>query len=342
MQPTPQHILIVRLSAIGDVVMCSGMINALRARYPQAKISWLAEAIPAQMIAKHPHLNQVFYWSKQAWLVDLKALRWIKLYRQMREFRQQMQTANIDLVVDVQGLFKSGLVSWLSGAARRVGFRSKEGANVFHTEVIDKTLNEQMSSEYIGMAEYLGAQASDFRLQVGLDASDQQAVSDLLTSRQLDQTFIAVAPFTTRPQKHWVDSHWQQLLEQLASHYPVLILGAPHDRAYASRLQGQLSNVYNLCGDLSLTAVSALIGRAKLFVGVDTGLTHVAVAADVPTFALFGSTRPYTTTANPTAKVLYKAMPCAPCKRKPSCAGRFDCMQALTPEMVWQHLSAWL
>jgi heptosyltransferase-1 len=90
----------------------------------------------------------------------------------------------------------------------------------------------------------------------------------------------------------------------------------------------------SLAGRTSLVQCAAIIDKAELLVGVDTGLTHLGIAMRTPTLALFGSTRPYLDTGFARAKVLYAALPCSPCKRRPTCDGRFDCMRQHTVDNI--------
>ena len=160
----------------------------------------------------------------------------------------------------------------------------------------------------------------------------------------LTEPFIAIAPFTTRPQKHWPSEHWQNLIHKVRkhSHLPIAILGGPGDVAKAEALTFECNGVISLAGKISLEESVSVLSLCDAFVGVDTGLTHLATSYKKPTVAIFGSTRPYTITDNAYTHVLFKDMPCAPCKRKPTCNGRFDCMALVTPEQVFNQLKSYI
>ena len=97
--------------------------------------------------------------------------------------------------------------------------------------------------------------------------------------------------------------------------------------------------VINLVGQTTLTECAALIDGARALVGVDTGLTHLGLAMNTPTLALFGSTSPYLDTTRTGSRVLYEPRACSPCHRRPTCAGRFDCMRVHTAESVLDALA---
>ena len=204
-------------------------------------------------------------------------------------------------------------------------------------EVINNTESDMISSEYREMASYLGASEHDFKLQVISGQRDQQLTENLLNDITSSRTFIVLCPFTTRPQKHWIDSHWKTLSELLIKEYnlPCLVLGGKEDATKAEEIFGNVNQVHVLAGKTNLLQTSHVIAKCSLLIGVDTGITHMGTAHEVPTIALFGSTRPYTKTSSFNTHIIYDNMPCAPCRRRPTCNGHYDCMQAITPERVF-------
>jgi len=145
-----------------------------------------------------------------------------------------------------------------------------------------------------------------------------------------------LAPFTTRPQKHWFEERWADLGKRLLGFglQPV-VLGGPSDKAAAARLCSQEPGLLNLVGHLKLDESAALVADAKLLIGVDTGLTHMGSALHVPTLALFGSTAPYLQGPTANTHVMYDALRCSPCHRHPTCDGAFTCMKQLTTQRVF-------
>ena len=344
---SPENILIIRLSAIGDVVMASGLLPSLRALYPNAKISWLTEPATASLLKGHPLLDQIIVWDKQAWKKRWKNGEKLGVLNDVLALRKQLKHAKFDLVLDAQGLLKSGIWAWMTGAKRRIGLGSKEGSQHLMTEVTPRDDSAIISSEYRGLVKYLGAD-DDFVAQHYHMALDQFADEDPLAkfkaeklpsenTASLDE-YIVLCPYTTRPQKHWFDHHWIKLAELLESKYqlPCLVLGGPPDKAQADKLVAQMPNAFNLAGETSLMASNQVISKAKMLVGVDTGITHMGIMHNVPTVTIFGSTCPYSEAPN--TKVLYLNKSCSPCRRRPTCGGKFDCLLEITPEMVVQAL----
>jgi heptosyltransferase-1 len=324
----PKRVLIIRLSAIGDVVFASPLVAACRKRYPSTEIDWLAEGVVRPLLTELPGLTQVVLWPRQEWQDLWREKRIFALLRAVMAFRQKLRERNYDLVIDAQGLVKSAFLSWLTGSPQRIGFKSKEPNGVFLTQRFDKSITPRISSEYLALADTLGWDTSNFEMVLGLSELDNKRSIDIAPQ----EAYVVIAPFTTRPQKHWTHAHWRALIEQLVdAGHRVACLGGPADREEATALLEGLT-VMNWVGAYPLGVSAGLVKQSSGVIGVDTGLTHMGIAAGVPTVALFGSTCPYLETGRDNVRVIYHGLECAPCRRSPTCGGRFDCMVGITAE----------
>lgn len=329
----PQRILLIRLSAFGDVVIATGLLQALKRAHPQAEIDWLVQPEFAELLRTQPAIAQVHAWERKRWGQLFRGFRWLALLQAVLGFRRQLRARDYDWVIDAQGLAKSRLLAWLAGGRQRLGYRSKEPLEgVLHTVVTrhPEASHERrvIGNEHLPMASALGAAPLHGPQLLPVVSSPPPAA------------LVLLAPFTTRPQKHWPESHWRQLInELLALGLPLGLLGGPADREAAASLLAGLpeDSVTNLVGQTSFVAAGSWIARCQALIGVDTGLTHMAVALGRPTVALFGSTLPYrqgpTSPAAP-LKVIWLGLTCSPCGRKPSCGGRWDCLQMISPRAV--------
>lgn len=346
----PPRILVVRLSALGDVIMASGLLPALRAAHPGAEITWLVEPAAAPLLAGHPRLDHLIVWPRAEWRRLWRERRYLAWLRAVLALRRRLRDGRFDLALDSQGLLKSAVWSWLSGAPRRVSLIGWEGSHHLATERLvpeDRGPRRHFGAEYRALAEHLGAPAGAFQPDLvpgpTAHAAAQAALAQARAAAGLDaHTPLAVlCPWTTRPQKHWLEDQWLALARQAqARGLQPLILGGPADAAASDALAARLPGLLHLAGKLPLDASLAVIASARLLVGVDTGLTHAGTALKVPTVALFGSTGPYLDAGLPTTRVLYSGRSCSPCHRRPSCDGRFDCMRDHTAESVWAAAEA--
>ncbi|MEW6166349.1 MAG: glycosyltransferase family 9 protein [Pseudomonadota bacterium] len=330
-----QRILIVRLSALGDLVFCTSLLEGLRRAWPDAAIDWLAQTGFAGLLRDDPRIARVIATPRPA--LSSPAALW--------RLRKALRGRRYDLVIDAQGLAKSRLLAWLAGGERRVGFCSKEPLGWLLHEQIDKGGDiADIASEYRYLAERLtGTPAGPPQLPVTPAATER--VQAAMQAAAVEPGFIALCPFTTRAQKHWPDAYWPELARLLAEAGlgRCAVLGGPADRAPADALVAQMPpGSLSLAGATALPDLPAWLAQAALVIGVDTGLTHIGIAAGTPTIALFGSTCPYTRGADSPLTVLYDALPCAPCKRHPTCAGAYTCMRQLTPQRVAQAARALL
>jgi len=325
----PRRILIIRLSAIGDVVMASPLISILRRSYPGAHLAWLVEPTAAGLLRGHPDLDEVIVWPREEWRALWRARRYSAWWRALRSFTTELRRRRFDLVLDTQGLLKSALWARLSGAPERIGLGSREGSALLMTQVVACPRDDaRIGSEYRHLADALGLASGNFDMSIALSDADE-----LYAGARTAETgpYAVFCPFTTRPQKHWFEERWPELAEAVHTRLALtpVLLGGPADRDAAARLQRASPRLHSQVGRATLTQSAALIKHAACVAGVDTGLTHMGIAFGVPTVALFGSTRPYLDTTRANARVLYHRLDCSPCRRHPTCSGAYTCMRLI-------------
>ncbi|WP_295389972.1 glycosyltransferase family 9 protein [uncultured Thiodictyon sp.] len=335
------RILLVRLSAIGDVVFASPLVAALRRACPQAHIAWLVQPECRALLDQHPDLDEVIVCPMTHWRRLWQQRHFGELIRGLRALRGVLHEQRFDVAIDLQGLAKSGILTRLSGAPARIGLGSREGSAWLMTRTVPRGGDpRRIGSEYLYLAQQLGLPTERFEMVVHYDGVAARTADETLVREGLTSGYAVLCPFTTRPQKHWFEERWADLAIRLRRDLgltPVL-LGGPGDREAADRIGDSAAAVadatrrplVNLVGQTSLTEAAALIDRAALLVAVDTGLGHMGIAAGTPSLLLFGSTCPYVETTRVNARVLYHRLPCSPCRRRPTCRGSFGCMRELT------------
>ncbi|MGQ9832064.1 MAG: lipopolysaccharide heptosyltransferase II [Thermochromatium sp.] len=334
-----KSILVVRLSAIGDIVFATPLVTALRRRWPQAHIAWLVQSECAPLLDRHPDLDAVIVCPLRHWQRLWRERRYRELWAGIRTLRANLREQDFDLALDLQGLLKSGLLTWLSGARERIGLGSREGSQWLMTRRLPRGGDSRLiGSEYRFLAESLALPIADgFPMAVHYGEAEAAFAESVIARKSLTNGYAVFCPFTTRPQKHWIEERWARLAHRVRDELglvPVL-LGGPGDREAARRIADDADDqLVDLTGHTSLTEAAALIDRAALLVGVDTGLSHMGIALGTPSLLLFGSTCPYLDTTRANARVLYHSLHCSPCKRRPTCGGRFDCMRAIEADEI--------
>ena len=333
-----KRVLIVRTSAIGDVVFAAPFATALKAAHPDARLSWLVEPGIDTLLRADPAIDELLLWPRARWADAWRKREWRRLITEVRQFRHQLRARHFDTVIDLQGLLKSGVLAAMSNAPRRIGLGSREGSQWLMTEVHPRGgIASLIGSEYRFLAETLrfGTDAFVPRLHVLPEVSARART--LAAQKGFgERPYAVIAPFTTRPQKHWFAEHWRALLPQLRESLGLstVILGGPADCDAARMLSDGLIDAHALAGSTRLDEAAALVSDAALVIGVDTGLTHMGTAFGVPTVAIFGSTRPYLNTGRDNGKVLWLGLECSPCRRNPTCHGAFTCLRDITPDAV--------
>lgn len=334
---------------MGDIIMATVLIEGLRRNYPEARISWLVEQGLEDVIKFDPRLDRVIVWQKKRWKGLLAGFKLITLAHEMLEMRRSLSRYLFDLALDAQGLFRSRLLAFLSDAPLRLGFKSKEPGELLMTKIIDRGHSTKfMGQEYLRMLESLGINPVGLEQRLFVSEEAEAKAIELVSQRTAGKKYAVLLPFTTRPQKHWIDDYWQSLAIEIQQLYglSVVILGAKEDARRANKIAtSSLCEIANLAGMTSLAESLAIIKNASLAIGVDTGLTHAAICFDRPTLAIFGSTCPFLhTPKGEKVQVIHSALPCSPCKRRPTCtpasADIFDCMASITPEMVLERIKS--
>ncbi len=350
LEPIPRdarRILIVRLSARGDLVFASPLAGALRRRYPTAYIAWAAESHTADAIRHNPHLDEVIVWDRSAWKREAAWGRMARFRSDAASFLAALRVRRFDVAIDAQGLLRSALVAFLSGARVRIGLGSREGSRVFMTRVVPRGGDARaFASEYAHLAQAIGLDATDFQAEIPCGADDVAAAKRLLGPDRIERGFVAACPFSSRPYKQWPPSRWSTLLGRIRSEFGlgVALLGGPGDRAAAAEIVRGIEAPtdrsdatpppIDLVGATTLGEASAVASLCNALVGVDTGLSHMAVAHGRPAALIFGSNTPYLDPPAPSAAILHSGRPCSPCRGKLTCDGRIDCMRDVSVDQV--------
>jgi heptosyltransferase-1 len=339
----PRAIMVVRLSARGDVMFATPIIRAIRRRYPDTYITWVVEKAASDVVLHHPELDEVIVWDRKAWKKKIGRGKLLTAWRELRAFRRRLRQREYDLAIDMQGLLRSGWVTHMSGAPVRVGLGSKEGSSALVTHRYPTSIDiANMSGEPKLMAEWLGLDTSDFSLDLHLENEVRAGAGAALERAGVAGPFILIVPFTTRPWKHWVEERWGPLATALKKefHMPVVLAGGPADREAADRvIAASNGEVVDLVGKTSLGEAVGVVARASLVIGVDTALTHAAHAFRRPAICVFGPAG-YSNPPTEMTRMVRHWLECVPCKAagtKLVCGGDYTCMKLITGQEIMAH-----
>lgn len=334
-----QRILLVRLSAVGDVVHSLPVLNALREARPDTHIAWAVHAGPANLLHGHPQLDEVIIVPRRP-----------SGLRGLREIRHLLTAGRPrwDVAIDLQGLAKSGLVARLSGAPVRVGFRgpaSRELNWLFMTRRV-----QPKSSAVIGMnlelLSALGIQAGPAVARFHVDPADEQVIADWARSANCKGVrFLILDPFAGWPTKLWPHDRWIAVAKAAAAQHglrPLVFFGPgekPHAQLLAAEIRATGADALVAPETTLRQYVALLRAHAAAMVAADTGPMHMAAAVGVPTVAIFGPSDPVRN-APAFAHARFRTLhdPAQPCANTFARYCRHHapghCMDSITPEQV--------
>ena len=325
----PARILAVRLGAIGDIVNALVFATALKESRQRTFLGWVVHPLALPLVEGHPAVDRVHVWKRGGGLRELARL--------VREVRR----GDYELAVDLQRIQKSALLARLSGAPRVLGYdraRAKEWSWLWTKErIAPGEKSAPMALQYLEFARHLGIDAHEPVHRFPSDPAADAWAEALCT--ELGGEPILVNLGATKPANRWQAERWGELARELRREHdlPVCFTGGPTDRATAERalLAASDASVRDLVGATSLRQLVALVARARLFVGCDTGPMHIAAALGTPVVALFGPADPRRTGPyGPGHRVVRVPPPCSPCNRQTCNQPRHACMEDITVEHV--------
>lgn len=313
----PDRILLIKLSALGDVIQTLPTLEAIRRAYPQAEITWLVEEAAAPILEYHPALDSLLVSRRRAWLAAWRqGDNWKTAWQEFRRLTQSLRRP-FDIVIDVQGLLKSAVWTCLARSPRKIGFdRTREYSYLALNERLPPyDPDEHAVRRYLRVARHLGAAPGPARFRLALPAGTGMDLEYVWKDKT--GPLVIMHPGTRWPTKHWAPEHFASLADALIQERQaqVVFTGSPADRALIARIREHMEMpAEDLSGRTGLKALARLFHQANAAVTTDTGPMHLAAAVGTPVAAVFGPTAPWRTGPfGPRHRVVRAALPCSPC-----------------------------
>ena len=346
MTNAPGRILIVKLSAIGDVLMATPVARALREAFPESYIAWVVERKSADIVLGNPYLDDVIIWNRVK--RGNLAADTIGFVRSFGGLRKELRSRRFDVCLDMQGLLRSAGVCLVSGSKRRIGFAdAEEGSVRLYTEKYDPGNDPELNAQQrnLDLLRPLGVNSSDTSMHMPIGDGDRQFADRFFEEQGLaGQKVVGFIPATTWVNKHWTPEGWTGVADLIGKRYnaKAVILGSKADIALADRIcaAAEFKPAVS-AGRTTLKQAGALMEKCVAVIGVDTGLLHMSVALDRPSVGLFGASQWRCFQKKDNFVWVAKDFPCSPCRRHPTC-GNVDCMQAITPDDVAEAVRPWI
>lgn len=338
------NILIVKLSAIGDVVQTLPSLDALRRHYPKACITWVVEEAAADILDGHPSIDRLLVSRRKQWIENLRHARDMRsTFSEIKHFISLLRDRSYDIAIDFHGLFKSACIIAMSGARRKIGYNSlQELSGLFYSEKIFENMDKHAVERYLDFARHLGADPGEPTFLIPTSDEITARTDRILAQRGIGQEtpFVAVSPVAFWETKLWNEGKFALLCDRIVRELGWAVIFSGRGRIdIINRIQERMTCPYiNLTGETTLRELAAIFRRAVAVVTTDSGPMHIAAAMKTPTVALFGPTNPGRT--GPYGKghaVLRKEMSCSPCLKK-HCTTRI-CMESIDVDEVFEALT---
>lgn len=343
-----KHILVVKLSSIGDVVHSLPFLEAIKAKFPNARIDWLVEEASLQILKGHPALDRIIVSHRKEWQKTFfKGMRCLSVLREAIKLLSEVRERRYDLVVDLQGLFKSGIMVGLSRGERKIGMvGAREGGGLFLNEKpVPVDYAQHAVDRYMEVAEYLGCNIASRKGEIPVFDADKVQIDKLFNSSGLEnRPVVAMNPIARWKTKLWYGESFASLADRLYEELScrIIFTGSEQDRAVIEDIVGMMKkNPINLAGQTSLKELAYLYSTCNILVTTDTGPMHIAAAMGCRVIALFGPTDPLRTGPYDGGhKVIKSEIECSPCFKK-KCE-HMTCMKQIQVEKCFEVIKEML
>jgi heptosyltransferase I len=275
--------LIVRLSAIGDVVQTLPLACALREHFPRAYIAWAVESRAGTLLEGHPAIDELICLDRG----------WLKSPRGVWQLRRRLRSQRFDVVLEAQGLLKAAILAWLSGAKRRIGFGRPWGRELtpwLNTEIVE-TGDVHVVERNLRLLRPLGIDSPRVRFDLPEHEADRRTVQSMLQAMKIAGKFAMINPGAGWPSKLWPVGRYAAVAGYLGKQWNLpsaVVWAGDAERRLAEEIVAAAPEYARLAPSTMLTQLAALTRRACLFIGSDTGPLHLAAATGTPCVGLYG------------------------------------------------------
>ncbi|MBN1621180.1 MAG: lipopolysaccharide heptosyltransferase II [Endomicrobiales bacterium] len=324
-------ILIIKPSSFGDIIHANPTLVALKKLYPDSNISWLVFDTFADLLSLFPDVDDIMVWNRNNGIVEF--LRVI----------MSVQEKRFDLVIDLQGLLRTSLISLLSGARQRIGVPGlKEFSWIFEKEVFPESSSFNAVNRNLETVRFIAGKKVEPKFNIKATPESEKRTEEILEKNGLpiSDRIIGIVPHARGLSKRWPKQHYMELIDsmlKLEYDIKILILGNKGDFEPTNN-----PDIINLCGQTSLPALHGILKKCRLVIGGDTGPVQLAAALNIPTIAIFGgSDVNETAPISRNAVIIRKDYPCSPCRTQPKCKD-FPCLREIKPEDVLKEVKKWI
>ena len=325
----PQRILVIQLRQIGDVLLSTPAVRALRKRYPKSHLAYLVEERPGLVLQGNPYLDEI--------IIRPTAGGWFEPIQTIRRVRQ----GKFDLVVDFLASPRTAPIAYLSGARVTISFANRRRRFLYSHPVMPEGV--YAGAQKLSLLRVLGCPTDSLELDMPVPEAARQMIEGFFKSQGLrnGRPVVCIEPFHKRPVREWPAAHFAGLADLIAEKWKahVVFSWGPGKEAEIKAILAQAKAPHVLAPATDLHQLAALFAAADLYVGNDCGPRHIASSQGRPTFAILGPTDESWTPPNDTRhRTVAKAIACRPCNLRYCPEKHHACMRELKPEEVFTAL----
>ncbi len=326
----PKKILIIKPSSLGDIVHSLPVLNALKDTFPEAEIHWVVAKGLEGLLECHPMIKKLWIINKDQW----KNVKYIKeTVSEFKEIYKKIKDESYDIAIDLQGLLRSGLLTYSTKSPLRIGFKdAREGSSIFYTHKIKASIDTHAVERYLKAAQSLGCNSEDIKFPMPFI----KGTEDICNLRKKIKDYAVIVPSARWRTKIWQAEKFGRLASMI--NIKSIIIGSSSDIEKAKKIEALSSGkALSLAGKTSIRDIIYLIRGARYVITNDSGPMHIAAALKIPVIAIFGPTNPIRTGPYGEGHLVIRSnLPCSPCYKK--YCSNIKCMDNISVEEVYKGI----
>jgi lipopolysaccharide heptosyltransferase I len=324
----PKKILVIKPSSLGDIVHSLPFLNAVKDAFPAAEIHWVVAKGLEGLLENHPMVKRLWVINKDRWK-NLKKIKETAI--EFKSLFKELEDESYDVVIDLQGLLRSGLLTYATNAPIRIGFKeAREGSSLFYTHRVKGGREIHAVDRYLKIASAMGCEIKDVKFPMPL-IKESEKVKKI---KEDIGDYAVIVPGARWKTKRWPPANFGKLASMLD--IKTVIVGSPSDIEIAEGIEfcsgGKASS---MAGKTDMKELISIIRGARYVISNDSGPMHIAAASGISVVAIFGPTNPVRTGPYGKNNVIVKSdIECAPCYKK-NCKS-VKCMDDISVEKVYE------
>lgn len=327
----PKKILVIQLRRIGDVLMCTPALRALRSRYKDSHIAFLTEKESSDLVSLNPYLDEVIVLDKKRYKNPLYSIK--KIWK--------VRKSSFDLVIDFLGTPRSAYFSFLSGAKRRVGYNYPFRRRFYNIVIKDNQIPQYAALSRLEALKILEIENREVELDFFISDQARLFAQIFFKENKIEPKHltISISPTSRRHFRRWALERYAQLADWLISQFDakIILVWGPGEKEVVEKVKHLMKKDAIICWETkNLFELGAILRKCDLHIGNDNGPKHIAVAMGQPTITIYGPQNPISWTYPDFSrhKFLKKEVDCPDCDKIKHKCTKLSCLDLITLEDV--------